>query len=63
MGHVICYNASDETGALELGDRRESEDCLHEPLVGMISEFPGSTFNGFSILNQSCTSDTNTIVS
>lgn len=60
---MVCYEAGDETGELELWNRRECEGCLQDSLFGMPSGFPESPFNDFSILNQSCTSDINTPVS
>lgn len=41
--HVACYSPRDK----ELGDRRESEDCLPDSLVSLVSGFPASTFNDF----------------
>lgn len=33
--NVVCYVAGDETGELELWNRRECEGCLQDSLFGM----------------------------
>lgn len=40
---MVCYSFRDK----ELGDRRESEDCLFDFLVSLVSGFLVSIFNDF----------------
>lgn len=48
----VWYRAGDEAGALDLEQRRESEDCLPTSLTCVVNRFPGMCTYVLFVLNR-----------
>lgn len=51
---MVCYRTGDDTGELELGDKRKNEDCLPDLLTSMPNGLQGKCLQYWKTETKEC---------